>query len=46
MSKLKVDNFYQFLQFDILILSHNKEEVDIIQSIKDYLNNNDIIIGK
>ena len=25
MSKLKVDNFYQFLYFDILILSHNKE---------------------
>ena len=29
MSKLKVDNFYQFLYFDILILSHNKEGVDI-----------------
>ena len=29
MSKLKVDNFYQFLYFDILILSHNKEGGDI-----------------
>ena len=30
MSKLKVDNFYQFFSvFDILILSHNKEGVDI-----------------
>ena len=29
MSKLKVDNFYQFYIFDILIISHNKEGVDI-----------------
>ena len=30
MSKLKVDNFYQFFNvFVILILSHNKEGVDI-----------------
>ena len=37
MSKLKVDNFYRFFIFDILILSHNKEEVDITMR-------NDIII--
>lgn len=30
MSKLKFDNFYQFFYiFDILITSHNKEEVEI-----------------
>ena len=30
MSKLKVDNFYQFFNvFVILIISHNKEGVDI-----------------
>ena len=29
MSKLKVDNFYQFFVFVILIISHDKEKVDI-----------------
>ena len=30
MSKLKVDNFYQFFNvFVILIISHNKEGIDI-----------------
>ena len=29
MAKLKVDNFYQFYIFDILITSHNKEGVDM-----------------
>ena len=36
MSKLKVDNFYQFFNvFVILILSHNKEGIDV--SMRKYI---------
>ena len=43
MSKLKVDNFYQFLYFDILILSHNKEGLEFL-GFRFYIINNKLIM--
>ena len=43
MSKLKVDNFYQFLYFVILILSHNNEGL-VFLGFRFYIINNKLIM--